>query len=85
MTAREQAAFAAGIEMARQMALTAAAMVEVREDGREVRQQWERQRETEAGSGAIEERGSHSATPLAPDAGGGHDPLPPRRLTKVGL
>jgi hypothetical protein len=39
MTPREQAAFAAGIETARQMALTAAVTIEVREDGREVRQQ----------------------------------------------
>ncbi|KZB99375.1 hypothetical protein AU375_04451 [Methylobacterium radiotolerans] len=39
MTPREQAAFAAGIETARQMALTAAVTIEVREDGCEVRQQ----------------------------------------------
>lgn len=39
MTPREQAAFAAGIETARQMALTAAVTIEVREDAREVRQQ----------------------------------------------
>lgn len=39
MTPREQVAFAAGIETARQMALTAAVTIEVREDGREVRQQ----------------------------------------------
>lgn len=39
MTSRDQAAFAAGIETARQMALTAAVTIEVREDGREVRQQ----------------------------------------------
>jgi uncharacterized membrane protein YqiK len=39
MTSREQAAFAAGIETARQMALTAAVSIEVRDDAREVRQQ----------------------------------------------
>ncbi|MCJ2093117.1 hypothetical protein MKK67_11505 [Methylobacterium sp. J-072] len=39
MTSREQAAFAAGIETARQMALTAAVTLEVRDDAREVRQQ----------------------------------------------
>ncbi|WP_082558066.1 hypothetical protein [Methylobacterium sp. Leaf361] len=39
MTPREQAAFAAGIETARQMALTAAVTIEVREDARAVRQQ----------------------------------------------
>jgi hypothetical protein len=39
MTPREQTAFAAGIETARQMALTAAVTIEVRDDAREVRQQ----------------------------------------------
>jgi hypothetical protein len=39
MTPREQAAFNAGIEAARQMALTAAVTIEVRDDAREVRQQ----------------------------------------------
>ncbi|MCJ2136649.1 hypothetical protein MKK69_21805 [Methylobacterium sp. J-026] len=39
MTPREQAAFTAGIETARQMALTAAVTMETREDAREVRQQ----------------------------------------------
>ena len=39
MTSREQAAFAAGIETARHMALTAAVTLEVRDDAREVRQQ----------------------------------------------
>ncbi|MBE7197744.1 MAG: hypothetical protein INR70_08080 [Parafilimonas terrae] len=38
-TPREQAAFAAGIETARQMALTAAVTIEVRDDTQEVRQQ----------------------------------------------
>ena len=38
MTPREQAAFAAGIETARQMALTSAAILEVRDDAGEVRQ-----------------------------------------------
>jgi hypothetical protein len=39
MTPREQTAFAAGIETARQMALAAAVSIEVRDDAREVRQQ----------------------------------------------
>lgn len=39
MTAQEQAAFAGGIETARQMALAAAVTIEVREDAREIRQQ----------------------------------------------
>lgn len=39
MTPREQAAFVAGIETARQMAMTAAVTIEVRDDAREVRQQ----------------------------------------------
>lgn len=39
MTPREQIAFAAGIEAARQMALTAAVSIEIRDDAREVRQQ----------------------------------------------
>lgn len=39
MNPREQAAFVAGIETARQMALTAAVTIEVREDAREIRQQ----------------------------------------------
>ena len=39
MTAREQAAFAAGIQAARQAAMTAAVTIEVRDDAREVRQQ----------------------------------------------
>ncbi|MCJ2115704.1 hypothetical protein MKK65_03700 [Methylobacterium sp. J-001] len=39
MTAREQAAFNAGIETARQMAMAAAVTLEVRDDAREVRQQ----------------------------------------------
>ena len=39
MTPREQAAFAAGIETARQMALTAAITIEVRQDAGAVRQQ----------------------------------------------
>lgn len=38
-TPREQAAFAAGIETARQMALTAAVTIEVREDASAIRQQ----------------------------------------------
>ena len=38
MTAREQAAFAQGIETARQMALTAAVTIEARDDAGEVRQ-----------------------------------------------
>ena len=38
MTRREQAAFNAGIETARQMALTAAVTIEVRDDAGEVRQ-----------------------------------------------
>ncbi len=37
MTSPEQAAFAAGIETARQMALTAAVTIEVRDDAGEVR------------------------------------------------
>ncbi len=37
MTPREQAAFAAGIETARQMTLTAAVTIEVREDAGAVR------------------------------------------------
>ncbi|TXM96796.1 hypothetical protein FV242_33025 [Methylobacterium sp. WL64] len=39
MTPREQAAFKAGIEVAQQMALTAAVTLEVRDDARELRQQ----------------------------------------------
>lgn len=39
MSPREQAAFAARIETARQMALTAAVTIEVREDAGAVRQQ----------------------------------------------
>lgn len=39
MTPREQAAFTAGIETARQMAMAAAVTLEVRDDAREVRQQ----------------------------------------------
>ena len=39
MTRREQAAFTAGIETARQMALTAAVTIEVRDDAQSVRQQ----------------------------------------------
>ncbi|MCJ2063257.1 hypothetical protein MKK63_11100 [Methylobacterium sp. J-088] len=39
MTPREQAAFTAGIEAARQAALTAAVTIEVRGDANEVRQQ----------------------------------------------
>lgn len=39
MTGREQAAFAAGVETARQMALTAAVTIEVRTDAQEVRHQ----------------------------------------------
>jgi hypothetical protein len=39
MMARERAAYNAGIKAARQMALTAAVMIEVRDDAREVRQQ----------------------------------------------
>ncbi|MCJ2065743.1 hypothetical protein MKK63_24005 [Methylobacterium sp. J-088] len=39
MTPREQAAFTAGIETARQMALTAAVTIKVRADANEVRQQ----------------------------------------------
>jgi hypothetical protein len=39
MTPREQAAFNAGLEAARQAALTAAVSIEVRDDAREVRQQ----------------------------------------------
>jgi hypothetical protein len=38
MTPREQAAFAAGIEIARQMALTAAITIEVRDDAGDLRQ-----------------------------------------------
>ena len=38
-TARERAAFTAGIEAARQMALTSAVTIEVRDDAREIRQQ----------------------------------------------
>lgn len=38
MTDRERAAFAAGIETARQMALTAAVTIEVRDDAGEIRQ-----------------------------------------------
>ncbi|MCJ2023941.1 hypothetical protein [Methylobacterium sp. J-067] len=38
MTPREQAAFAAGIETARQMAMTAAVSIEVREDAGDLRQ-----------------------------------------------
>lgn len=38
MSPKEQAAFAAGIETARQMALTAAVSLEVRDDAGEVRQ-----------------------------------------------
>lgn len=38
MTLREQAAFAAGIEHARQMALIAAVSLEVRDDAGEIRQ-----------------------------------------------
>lgn len=39
MSPNEQAAFRAGIETARQMALTAAITIEVRDDARELRQQ----------------------------------------------
>lgn len=39
MTPREQAAFAAGIQAARQAAMTVAVTNEVRDDAREVRQQ----------------------------------------------
>lgn len=39
MTVREQAAFVAGIETARQMALTAAVTIEIRSDATELRQQ----------------------------------------------
>lgn len=39
MTPREQAAFAAGIQAARQAAMTAAVSIEIRDDAREVRQQ----------------------------------------------
>jgi hypothetical protein len=39
MTPRERAAFLAGIETMRQMALTAALTLEVRDDARELRQQ----------------------------------------------
>ena len=39
MTRREQAAFNAGIETARQVALTAAVTIEVRDDASELRQQ----------------------------------------------
>lgn len=39
MTRREQAAFNAGIETARQVALTAAVTIEVRSDASELRQQ----------------------------------------------
>ena len=39
MTPREQAAFRAGIETMRQMAMAAAVTIEVRDDAREVRQQ----------------------------------------------
>lgn len=39
MTRREQAAFTAGIETARQMAMTAAVSIEVRDDAQELRQQ----------------------------------------------
>ena len=38
MTAREQAAFNAGVEAVRQMALIAAVTIEARDDAREVRQ-----------------------------------------------
>lgn len=38
MTPREQAAFSAGIETARQMALTAAVTLEVRDDAGDLRQ-----------------------------------------------
>ncbi len=38
MTLREQAAFAAGIETARQMAMTAAVSIEVRADAGDLRQ-----------------------------------------------
>ena len=39
MTPREQAAFAAGIQAAREAAMTATVLIEVRDDAREVRQQ----------------------------------------------
>ena len=39
MTPREQAAFNAGIEAMRQMAMIAAVTIEVRDDCREIRQQ----------------------------------------------
>lgn len=39
MTSREQAAFNAGVEAVRQMAMTAAVTIEVRDDARAVRQQ----------------------------------------------
>ena len=39
MTRREQAAFSAGIETARQVALTAAVTIEIRDDANELRQQ----------------------------------------------
>ncbi|MCJ2009333.1 hypothetical protein [Methylobacterium sp. J-092] len=39
MTLREQAAFAAGIQAARQAVMTAAVTIEVRDDARELRQQ----------------------------------------------
>lgn len=39
MTPREQAAFNQGVEAMRQMAMTAAVTIEVRDDAREVRQQ----------------------------------------------
>lgn len=39
MTPREQAAFNAGIEAVRQMAMAAAITIEVRDDARELRQQ----------------------------------------------
>jgi len=39
MTPREQAAFNAGIEAVRQMAMAAAVTIEVRDDARELRQQ----------------------------------------------
>ena len=38
MTSREQAAFAAGIETARQMAMTASVTIEVRDDAGDLRQ-----------------------------------------------
>jgi hypothetical protein len=39
MTRREQTAFAAGIETARQMAMAAAVTIEIRDDAGELRQQ----------------------------------------------